>query len=194
MSISPQCGAKRPGKLPCLKYYNVLKRENRLNWILNDFYLKLYTDCLMRLAENKMSSSHNFFPSVWHFLICFCDNTDVYLDGHHVSDSFILTIWTLSLCEVVKLKLMNSNYFSYLCFTNTKFFFKPLRNSSRTKFFFLINFLNFYFIEMWKTSTFGTHFHDTPCTKKQLHQMKMLWRRYLHFYAGFRILLLFVRM
>ncbi len=40
------------------------------------------------------------------FLICFCGNTDVSLDGHHGLDGFILTIWTFSLCEVVKLKLM----------------------------------------------------------------------------------------
>ncbi len=26
----------------CLKYFYVLKRENRLNWILNNFYLKLF--------------------------------------------------------------------------------------------------------------------------------------------------------
>ncbi len=36
----------------------------------------------MRPAENKMSLSHNFFPSVWHFFICFCGNTDVALDDH----------------------------------------------------------------------------------------------------------------
>ncbi len=40
------------------------------------------------------------------FFICFCDNTDVALDGHYGSDGFIPTAWTLSLCEVVELKLM----------------------------------------------------------------------------------------
>ncbi len=39
-------------------------------------------------------------------LICFCGNTDVSSDDHHGSDGFIPTIWTLSSCEVVKLKLM----------------------------------------------------------------------------------------
>ncbi len=42
MSISPQCGARRLERLLCLKYYNVMKRENRWNWTLNNFYLKLF--------------------------------------------------------------------------------------------------------------------------------------------------------
>ncbi len=42
MSTSYQSGAIGLERLPCLKYYNVLKRENRLNWILNNFYLKLF--------------------------------------------------------------------------------------------------------------------------------------------------------
>ncbi len=28
------------------------------------------------------------------FLICFCDNTDMSLNGHHGSNGFIVTIWT----------------------------------------------------------------------------------------------------
>ncbi len=38
----PQCEARGLERLPCLKYYNVLKWENRLNWILNNFYEKLF--------------------------------------------------------------------------------------------------------------------------------------------------------
>ncbi len=35
MSISPQSGARVFKKLPCFKYYDVLKRENRLTLELN---------------------------------------------------------------------------------------------------------------------------------------------------------------
>ncbi len=44
-------------------------------------------------------------PSVWHF-VCFHDNTDILLDVYGGSDVFILMTWTLSSCEIVKLKLM----------------------------------------------------------------------------------------
>ncbi len=41
--LSPQSGARVLERLPCLKYYNVLKWENRLNWILNNFYLNFFS-------------------------------------------------------------------------------------------------------------------------------------------------------
>ncbi len=53
----------------------------------------------MRTAENKMSLSGTFS-------ICFCGNTDVNSDVRHQSVDFILTTWTFSSCEIVKLKLM----------------------------------------------------------------------------------------
>ncbi len=41
------------------------------------------------------------------FFICFCGNTDVALNGlYNASNGFILSTWTLSPCEIVKLKLM----------------------------------------------------------------------------------------
>ncbi len=46
--------------------------------------------------------------------ICFCGNTDVSLHGHHGSDSFILPVWTLFLCEVVKLMLTSTFHSTYI--------------------------------------------------------------------------------
>ncbi len=65
----------------------------------------LNTECSMRAAENKMSLSHNFFPSVWRFLHL--------LPWQHWccigwplcgSDGF--NNMKIFLCEIVKLKLM----------------------------------------------------------------------------------------
>ncbi len=47
-----------------------------------------------------------FFHQFCTFSVCFCGNTDVALDSHCGFDGFILTIWTLSSCEIVKLKLI----------------------------------------------------------------------------------------
>ncbi len=43
ISTTLHCGARVLGRLPYLRYYDVLKRENRLNWILNNFYLKFFS-------------------------------------------------------------------------------------------------------------------------------------------------------
>ncbi len=44
MSVSPHSGARELQRLLRLKYYNVVNRENRFNWILNNFYyLKLFS-------------------------------------------------------------------------------------------------------------------------------------------------------
>ncbi len=60
----------------------------------------------MRLAENNMSLSHNFCPLVWHFShLLLCQYWCFFGWSPWVS-GFILTIWTHSPCEVVKLKLM----------------------------------------------------------------------------------------
>ncbi len=54
--------------------------------------------------RTKCPCHKTFFHQSGTFLVCFCGNTNVSLDDHHGSDGFVLIIWTLSLCEVVKLK------------------------------------------------------------------------------------------
>ncbi len=75
-----------------------------------------------------------FYRSVT-FFICFCGNTDVLLDDNYGSDGFILTTWTVSPCEVVKLKLMRftiqsiyiseSWHFWFLNFISLAYHFSP---------------------------------------------------------------------
>ncbi len=56
--------------------------------------------------RTKFPCHTTFFHQSDTFFISFCANTDIALDGHYRSDGFILTTWTLSPCEVVKLKLI----------------------------------------------------------------------------------------
>ncbi len=56
--------------------------------------------------RTKCTCRTTFFHRSGTFFICFCGNTDVVLGGLYELNSFTLTIWALSPCEVVKVKLL----------------------------------------------------------------------------------------
>ncbi len=75
-----------------------------LNHKFWDFILIL--NALRGVLRTKCFVAQFFSIGLALFPFCFCGNTDVALNDHCGSDGFILKTWTLSSCEIVKLKLM----------------------------------------------------------------------------------------
>ncbi len=82
------------------KIFSIIRIDN----IFRGFIL------ILNVPWGQLRTKCHCHTTFWHqsaiFLICFRGNTVVVLDIHCGSDGFILTTWTLSSCEIVKLKSM----------------------------------------------------------------------------------------